>query len=193
MLETENTEMWKNEILCIIDMQVDFVTGALKNEAAATIIPKIVKRINEFNGCMIVATRDTHTINYLNTLEGEKLPVEHCIKNTPGHCIVQEISMALLNAEKRGIKVLYLDKESFGSLKMDSIVELAPVIFSEQVPRITLVGTCTGICVLSNAVILKAAYPEIPVAVVADECACVTTDTHNTAIEAMRTLQIDIL
>lgn len=181
-----------NEILCIIDMQVDFVTGTLKNQAAVEIIPKIVKRINEFEGCMIIVTRDTHNVNYLNSLEGEKLPVEHCLKNTPGHCIVPEISEALVAAEKRGVKVRYVDKETFGCLDLANITDYVPAL-PDWISRFVLVGTCTGICVISNAIILKAGHPEIPVCVVADECACVTPETHKTAIEAMKLLQVDII
>lgn len=184
----------KDEVLCIIDMQVDFITGTLKNESAEAIIPKIVKRIEEFDGCLIIATRDTHKINYLNTLEGEKLPTEHCLENTPGHCIVPEISKALIKAEKCGIKVVYVDKETFGAPTLPSIaLNIAPIPISDLISRFVLVGTCTGICVLSNAVILKTGFPNTPICVVEDECACITLESHKTAIEAMKLLQVDII
>lgn len=180
----------EDEILCIIDMQVDFVTGALKNSAAEAIIPKIVKRIDSFDGALIVATRDTHDINYLHTLEGEKLPVEHCLENTPGHCIVPEISDALIRAQRRGIKVRYVNKNTFGLIDLKIYLDIP--LFPEAIPQITLVGTCTGICVLSNAIILKASFPDTPIRVIAEECACVSSETHKTALAAMHLTQIDI-
>ena len=132
--------------LIVIDMQKDFVDGSLANADAQAIAPLIAAYIDAFDGD-VLATRDTHAENYLSTSEGKKLPVPHCIKGTDGWQIVDDIARAL---ERKGARLV--DKPTFGFLDWDV---LAPY------GEVTLVGTCTDICVVSNALILKATYPDV--------------------------------
>ena len=178
--------MINEEILIVIDMQVGFTTGSLANPDAVEIIPKIVNRIDKFDGNRIIVTRDTHHPNYLNTQEGRKLPIEHCIYGTVDWLVVPEIQTALNNAEVRGITVDYIDKETFGYNYWGGYIS------DDYEGTITMVGTCTGICVISNAAALKATCPEAEIDVIADECACLNETTHNTALEAMKLMQINI-
>lgn len=156
----------------IIDMQVDFVTGALKNDAAKAIIPGIVEKARELKqkGYTIVATRDTHQINYLDTQEGKFLPVPHCIEGTEGWQVVADI-IPLVD--------VFVDKPSFGYHDWNL----------EDVEAIDMCGTCTAICVASNFSILKAAYPEVPITVYPQLCACLSPATHHATITVMKTQQ----
>lgn len=180
-----------NTILAIVDMQTGFTRGSLANPAAEAIIPAIVKRIDLFRGPVIVVTRDTHKTDYLDTLEGKYLPIIHCVDGTEDHKIVPEIVEALKRAEARGIKIVYIDKPTFGYLGWATV--LSQAVDMSTIKKITWVGTCTGICVLSNIAISKAAFPEIIQEVVEDECACVTPESHKTAIEAMKMIQVNII
>lgn len=166
------------KLLVIVDMQNDFVDGVLANEAAKKIVKKIKKYAESFDGD-IIFTQDTHTKNYMETQEGEKLPVPHCIKNTKGWNIVDEL---------KDIPGRRFYKPTFGSM------ELAKVIRKEYADaEIYFVGTCTGICVISNAMMAKAFAPEARVKVIDKLCACVTPESHKTAIEAMKMCQIEIV
>lgn len=163
----------------IVDMQNDFVTGALKNDAAKAIIPAIVEKAKELKaqGYTIIATRDTHQSNYMNTQEGKNLPVPHCIEGTEGWQVVDEI---------KPLVDKYIDKPNFGYELWND--ELA--IATEE---IAMCGTCTSICVASNFSILKAQYPEVPITVYKDLCACLTPETHQAAITVMQTQQAKIV
>ena len=166
-----------------IDVQKDFIDKALKNEQAIATIPKIVEfaKICKAEGCKLYATRDTHTEKYLDTLEGKKLPVEHCIEGTDGWMIDDRLIEVLDGA------CTFINKPTFGSFDLAEIlVEDGP--FDE----IELCGFCTSICVLANAVILRAKFPNTPIAVMKDLCACVTSETHEAALKAMQMCQIDI-
>lgn len=164
--------------LIVIDMQNDFLTDALANSDAQAIVPAIVEEIENFDG-VVLATRDTHEENYLDTPEGKKLPVVHCVKNTDGWQIQKDIASAL---EKKNATVL--DKPTFGYLGW-GILGL--------VDEVTLVGTCTDICVVSNALILKAMFPDLTVKVRASLCAGTTPENHNAALATMRCCQVEIL
>lgn len=169
----------------IIDMQNDFITGALKNDSAKSKIPGIVEKAKELKakGYTIVATRDTHTDNYLDSQEGKNLPVPHCIKGTSGWEVVDEI---------KDVVDVYVDKPSFGYANWEEFFKASAEAWT--VPEeIQMCGTCTGICVASNFAVLKATYPETPIAVYKDLCACLTEDTHNAAITVMKTQQAIIL
>lgn len=167
------------KVLIVVDMQNDFVTGCLGSKEAQAIVPEMVKFVESFDGTVIF-TKDTHGENYMDSQEGKKLPVPHCIKGTEGWEIIPELKAF---ADKAAV----YEKPTFGSK------ELAADIANEEPDEVTLIGVCTGICVLNNATLIKAFAPEIPVKVVAGLCACVTPDTHKTALDAMATCQIEII
>lgn len=176
------------KILVVVDVQKDFVDGALGTDAALAIIPAVKAKIAEYraNDGAIFFTRDTHGSDYLETQEGKNLPVPHCIRGTEGHDLFGEIAK-LVNLEEDVI----LDKCTFGSEELvDEITYIQDC--DEDVETIELVGLCTGICVLANAVLLKTALPEAKIIVDADACACVNPISHETALRAMNLLQITI-
>lgn len=163
--------------LIVVDMQVDFIDGSLGSPQARAIVPKVVDLVNRFDG-QVIFTRDTHGPNYLKTQEGRKLPVEHCIHGTPGWQICRELQPFARDV---------VDKLSFGSIALPRL--LAQNGTPEE---ITLCGLCTDICVISNAMILKSAFPETQVYIEASCCAGVTPESHETALNAMRAVQIEV-
>ena len=165
------------KLLVVVDMQKDFVTGCLGTKEACEITDNVAEYVKNFDGD-VVFTMDTHGENYMETQEGNKLPVPHCLKGSDGWEIVPELK-AYVN------KVF--EKPTFGS------IELADFVSGNEYESITLIGVCTGICVLSNAILIKAFAPEVPVRVIAGLCACVTPDTHETALRAMETCQIEVV
>ena len=166
--------------LVIIDMQNDFVTGTLGNENCKAIVPNIVEKLKTAreNGEFILFTKDTHDSSYLNSQEGFNLPVEHCIIETQGWCIIPEL---------RPDNATIFMKNTFGS------VQLAQFCAQNGFNEIELVGVCTGICVISNAMLLKAFCPETLITVDAKCCACVTEESHKYALKAMKTCQINVI
>lgn len=167
------------KILIVVDMQKDFVDGALGTAEAVAIVPYVKEVIESFDG-KIFFTRDTHFENYLETEEGKKLPVPHCIKGTDGWQIIPELD-ALRKTEP-------IDKVTFGS------TALVDILKSEgEIESITFIGLCTDICVISNAMITKAFFPEIPLTVDAAACAGVTPESHRCALMAMKTCQINVI
>ncbi|MBQ8624035.1 MAG: cysteine hydrolase [Oscillospiraceae bacterium] len=170
------------KLLIVVDMQKDFTYGALRNEDAIAIIKKVRQKIEDFDG-EVVFTLDTHGDDYMQTQEGKKLPVPHCIKGSEGHGLVDELKPVAENA-------LVIEKETFGSVKLGEI--LKEMNTKEPLDEITLIGVCTDICVISNAMIVKAALPEVTVKVDSACCAGVTPESHQTALEAMRACQIEI-
>ena len=170
------------KLLIVIDMQKDFTYGALRNEDAIAVIQKVKEKVEKFKG-EVIFTLDTHGDDYMHTQEGRKLPVPHCIKGSEGHELVDELKPY---AENR----LVLEKETFGSVKLGEI--LKEMNASDPLEEITLIGVCTDICVISNAMIVKAALPEVTVKVDSACCAGVTPESHNIALEAMKACQIEI-
>ena len=172
------------KILVVVDIQKDFVDGALGTPEAVAIIDNAVNKIENFDGKIFV-TFDTHSENYMETAEGKKLPVPHCIKGTDGWKLNDRISAALLN---KGCTAV--EKLTFGSVQLPSLIknEVGDEDFS-----IELIGLCTDICVVSNALILKANFPEKEVSVDASCCAGVTPATHNAALETMKMCQINVI
>lgn len=168
-------------LLVVVDMQLDFISGTLGTREAQAIVPSVVKKISEFDGD-VVYTRDTHTPDYLATAEGRKLPVVHCVQGTPGW----EIHPAVLEAGT-GKTAAILDKPTFGSLS------LCDFVAAGAYDSIQLVGLCTDICVISNALLLKARLWETPISVCQDCCAGVTPDSHANALSAMTMCQIDVI
>ncbi len=171
------------KILVVVDMQHDFTYGALKNEDAIGIIPLVKEKIESFDGDVIF-TLDTHTSDYLNTQEGKKLPVIHCVENTDGWELVDELRP--LADGKTVIK-----KPTFGSIALAEM--LASLNETEPIDEITLVGICTDICVISNAMLIKAALPEVTLKVDSKCCAGVTKQSHGTALAAMASCQIEVI
>ena len=170
------------DVLIVVDMQNDFIDGALGTKEAVAIVPKVREKIQQFNGTVLF-TRDTHWPNYLQTQEGRNLPVEHCVKDTDGWQIRLELD-ALRKTEP-------IDKVTFGSAELG--FKLAEMNAEEPIGSITLVGLCTDICVISNAMIVKAFLPEVPVRVDASCCAGVTPESHENALAAMKCCQIEII
>ena len=170
------------KILLVIDMQNDFIDGALGSGEAVSIVPGVSERITDFEG-EVIFTRDTHFENYLSTSEGRKLPVKHCVKDTHGW----QISSALPIPSDAKI----VDKETFGSR------ELAEMLLRENAERtiseIELVGLCTDICVISNALILKNYLPECEINVNSALCRGVTPQSHENALAAMAACQINVI
>ena len=169
--------------LVVVDMQNDFVDGALGSAEAVAIVPNVVEKIKNFDGEIFV-TLDTHFDNYMETAEGKKLPVPHCIKGTNGWELNPEVAKALEDK-----KHTVVEKLTFGSVDLPKLMKEA---VGEDVFSAELIGLCTDICVVSNALLLKAHYPEYNIAVDASCCAGVTPKSHNEALATMGMCQIDI-
>ena len=176
------------KVLIVVDMQNDFVTDALGTAEAVAIVPAVVERVREAQktGERIFFTRDTHESVYLQTQEGQKLPVEHCIRGSKGWEIVPQLKAL---SEAPGVTVL--DKPTFGSTVLGEM--LRELDGKEPIEAITLVGLCTDICVISNALLAKAFLPEVPIRVEAACCAGVTPASHENALEAMKVCQIEVV
>ncbi len=169
--------------LVVIDYQNDFVRGSLGFERAEELEPVIVSKIRDCrnSGGKVIFTRDTHNENYLNSYEGKKLPVVHCVKGTEGWELYGEVKNSVLNDD------IVIDKPAFGSL------ELAEILKEHNFSEVELCGLVTDICVISNAVMAKAALPESRVIVDAKACACMDENAHIIALDVMKGLQIDVV
>ena len=176
------------KVLIVVDMQNDFVTDALGTAEAVTIVPAVVERVKQAMeaGEKIFFTRDTHESVYLQTQEGQKLPVEHCIRGSKGWEIVPQLKAL---SEASGVTVL--DKPTFGSTLLGETLRTLDA--EAGIEAITLVGLCTDICVISNALLAKAFLPEVPIRVEAACCAGVTPASHENALAAMKVCQIEVL
>jgi nicotinamidase-related amidase len=170
------------KILIVVDIQKDFVDGSLGTKEAVAIIGNACERIKSHNG-KIYVTFDTHGSDYMDSSEGKNLPVSHCIKGTDGHALDENIKNAL-----DGKDWVAVEKPTFGSVDLPVIIKNNHGTDVE----IELIGLCTDICVVSNALILKANFPESKIAVVENCCAGVTPEKHNAAIETMKSCQIVI-
>lgn len=172
--------------LIVVDMQNDFITGPLGTPEAQAIVPNVEKKIKEYRkaGNKIIFTRDTHRKNYLETAEGKKLPVEHCIKGTDGW----QIGVSAVLDEYK-----FVDKNTFGYINWTEV--FSNYIYGKCLIEdgIELIGVCTDICVISNALILKATYPEANITVNASCCAGSTPEKHKAALEVMKSCQINVI
>ena len=173
------------KVLIVIDMQNDFTTGVLGNEQTAVVVERVADEIknfreNEKDG-RIIATLDTHFADYLKTQEGKNLPVPHCIRYTEGWSLDPLVKEAL------GDDFKVVEKLTFGAIDLPIVVG-----WEETIEEIRIIGVCTDICVISNAMIVKSAFPEIPVKVIADCCAGTTPESHENALNAMKACQIII-
>lgn len=171
------------KILIVVDMQKDFVDGALGTKEAIDIVPAVVEKIKGFNGEIIV-TYDTHSENYMATSEGKHLPVPHCIKGTDGWQLSDDVAAAL-----KAKNYTAVEKLTFGSTALPEIIRQKA---ADEPFTIELIGLCTDICVVSNALILKANFPEAHIEIDSTCCAGVTPDSHTAAINTMKMCQIEI-
>lgn len=185
----EEQDMAK-KILVVVDMQNDFTTGVLGNQECAAVIPRVEELIRKGGYDAAVATMDTHTEDYLNTNEGKNLPVEHCIRGTEGWRIVSSVDKALRETfGERNYRIF--EKPSFGSVDLAEFLRQQSK--EDQDLQIDFAGVCTGICVISNVALAKAFCPEARVRVIASACACVTLESHETALNAMKTFQVTVV
>ena len=173
------------KILIVVDMQNDFVSMALGTPEAQAIVPAVVEKINENRAIdnVVIFTQDTHYGDYMETLEGEKLPVPHCIKDTEGWEIIPEI--------EESEDDIIITKRTFGYEEWRDA--LSNILFYSPVDEIEICGLCTDICVISNALIIRALYPNMPITVDAKCCAGVTPEKHKAALEVMKSCQIDVI
>ena len=175
----------KLRILIVVDMQNDFVDAALGTPEAVAVVPAVVDKIRSYRaaGGAVIATLDTHFENYLSTQEGSFLPVPHCIRGTPGW----ELAPAVREALPEDARIV--EKPAFGS---PELVRLVGELIEGKDAAVELVGLCTDICVVSNALLLKAAYPELPVSVDPACCAGVTPASHEAALTTMKMCQVHV-
>ena len=177
------------KVLVVVDMQNDFIDGALANPAAQAIVDDIAEVVKEPMFDAVVFTQDTHQENYLETQEGKNLPIKHCIDGEPGHAINGKISSAAL---MKGFHTV--TKESFGDIKnLKSLLDGFVARSKDKIESIHLCGTCTDICVVSNALILRSMYPELDITVDASCCAGVTPESHKAALLTMKMCQINVI
>lgn len=171
------------KVLIVVDMQKDFVDGALGTKEAAGIVDSVAEVIRSFDG-EVIYTKDTHFDNYMDTQEGKKLPVPHCIKDSEGWQLDSKIQGMVKETDR------IFEKVTFGSKELAKYLEQENE--KETIEEITLVGLCTDICVISNAMLLKAFLPEARLRVLEHACAGVTVESHSNALEAMKQCQIEV-
>lgn len=182
------------KILVVVDMQNDFITGPLGTPEAVSIVDNVVEKIRGEEWDTVYCTMDTHEKNYLETQEGRKLPVEHCVVFTDGWRCNRAIDNAFLDRSEHAI---FIHKDTFGSdflvgrIFQDMCHEFKDT--EEANYELTLVGVCTDICVISNALLLKAHYPEMKIVVDASCCAGSTPEKHRMALEVMKSCQVDVV
>lgn len=171
-----------SKILVVVDMQNDFITGALGTKEAQDIVYNVVHKIKEYDN--IILTQDTHNVYYPFTLEGTKLPVSHCIKYTEGWKICPEIEFAMIDKVSN-----IVEKGSFGTIKL---IDYINVLF-KNIDEIEIIGVCTDICVISNALILRSYFPNTVIKVDSSCCAGSTPELHKQALEVMKSCQIEVI
>ena len=173
------------KVLCVIDMQNDFITGSLGTPEAQAILPRVEEKIKSTDSdTIVIFTRDTHEENYLNTFEGKNLPVPHCIVGTHGWKIAENLTQYFKGA------LWIINKPTFGSIDLMEALKLIEKQYREI--ELEFVGLCTGICVLSNCLLARATFPNVKITVDSSCCACVSPESHETALKAMELCQITI-
>ncbi len=170
------------KVLIVVDMQNDFIDGSLGTKEAQGIVENVIKKISEYKIENVFATRDTHSENYLESKEGQYLPVIHCVKNTKGWQINEDVEKALKGAT-------IIDKPNFGSLELSKVLKEK---YKGKEIEIELIGLCTDICVISNAIILKAEMPDVTISVDSSCCAGVSVESHNASLLTMKMCQIEV-
>ncbi len=190
------------KILIVVDMQNDFIDAALGTKEAVAIVPAVIEKIQSYKGELVIATRDTHQENYLETSEGKHLPVPHCIEGTYGWEIRSDIAQAL-----DAVEAQVINKPTFGSVALAEQIstlvkgvdcsgtpaDCAGEVLKESDLEIELIGLCTDICVVSNALLLKANFPEAVIKLDASCCAGVTPESHEAALTTMKMCQIEVV
>lgn len=171
------------KILVVVDMQNDFIDGSLGSKEAGGIVSNVINKIKTYNKEDVYLTMDTHYENYMNTQEGKNLPVKHCIKGTEGFLLQKDIKNLI---DENNI----VEKITFGSIKLPKLLMYK---YPDLNIEIEIIGLCTDICVVSNALILKAFMPEVKISLDSKCCAGVTVEKHNAAIETMKSNQIEII
>lgn len=181
------------KITIVVDMQNDFLTGALANPDAVSIIPSVLEEIKTAD--YVVYTRDTHGSDYMETQEGKKLPVPHCINETWGWQIVDELNPNSIPNLNGTTSWSVVNKPTFGYVNIwkDHVFSSLMDTIGQNNIEVTFCGTCTDICVVSNALIVKSLYPEAIVNVKADACAGLTPEKHKAALEVMSSCQINVI
>lgn len=185
------------KVLVIIDIQKDFTTGVLGNPQTAAAAEKAAKKIRKFKAqyprVPVIYTMDTHDENYLNTQEGQKLPIVHCVKGTDGWNLDEAVKEEIDSSD------LCVEKNTFGAKDIAEYIKKARDIgsslgtFSENIEAIEIAGVCTDICVISNAMIIKAFFPQTTIVVDSECCGGVTVESHENALKAMEACQIDVV
>ena len=170
------------KVLVVVDMQNDFIDQALGTKEAVGIVDNVATKISEFDG-KVIFTRDTHQDNYMETQEGKNLPVKHCIKGSMGWQISDKLPVSS--------DAVIIDKPTFGSKELGLYLE--ELAKETEIEEIEVIGLCTDICVISNALLIKAFLPEVRITVDSSCCAGVTPQSHNTALEAMKSCQINVI
>ena len=180
-----------NRVLVVVDMQKDFVDGVLGSPEAVSIVDNVCEKVNKFRGDIVV-TLDTHQEDYLETQEGRRLPVVHCVENTDGWKLYDKVFNAIDQKFKSARNHIELfEKPTFGSVKM--VEWLLNKEKESHIDEIVLVGLCTDICVVSNALLLKAHFLNTNIVVDASCCAGVTPETHKAALTTMKMCQIEVI
>ena len=185
------------KILCLVDLQNDFIDGTLGSAEAQAIVPRIVEKLNNYSdksNVLVLMTKDTHNNSYLDTLEGAMLPVPHCIENTPGWSINKDIKKAVkanrfLSYSSDKIINSRVYKNTFGSDDLREFFEM----FKDKIESIEFVGLCTDICVVSNVLMARQTLPNTEIYVDASCCAGVTPEKHQAALEVMKSCQINVI
>ena len=187
------------KVLVVVDMQNDFIDGALGTPEAQAIVPNVVDKIRAAEGedTLVILTKDTHDSDYMNTQEGKNLPVPHCIYMTPGWSINKDVSTAvdyghIMTYHSGTIIKSRVLKNTFGSVDLGNLLQNMSNN-SGGIDSVELIGLCTDICVISNALLIKSFLPEVPITVDASCCAGVTPESHRNALAAMKTCQINII
>lgn len=186
-----------HKLLFVIDVQNDFITGSLGTKEAENALPKIIEKVQNWDGA-IVSTKDEHDENYLNTFEGKRLPIKHCILNTTGY----DMPKALESEIRKKTNIIY-PKEYFSDYHVMDFLKkyrvqmyenrLRASLLRPKFSEIHLIGLCTDICVISNAILAKAYFPDIPIIVDASCCAGSTPENHKAALQVMKCCQIDVI
>ena len=180
------------KVLVVVDMQNDFINGSLGTSESQAIVDNVAKKISGFDGELICLTRDTHHFNYLDTQEGQLLPVEHCIENTLGWRLNNTIAAASYAAIDAGKDISIFQKDTFGSVELGNFLADLSTKKCRKIEEVVVVGLCTDICVISNALLIKAFLPETKITVDAACCAGVTKESHKNALAAMKMCQINV-
>lgn len=178
-----------SKVLIVVDMQNDFVTGPLGTPEARGIVPNIQEKIQHYlknEEGIVIFTRDTHDRFYMETQEGKHLPIPHCIFGTKGWNIIPELDGYTHNS-------FILNKDTFGNDYWEDVFDIRTNNVSFPIESIELIGVCTDICVITNALILKTIYPEIPIIVDASCCAGTSPENHKAALQVMKSCQIEVI